>query len=81
MVMSCHELCKIGFAYDHSSYKACGLNVSNEDFDGEMRKCKSHVFVWGRAKQVSFDVNKESMHMLALGGDEGSNFKLMCLPF
>ena len=35
----------------------------------------------GRANQVSFDPSKESMHVLALNGGEGPNFRLLGVPF
>ena len=39
------------------------------------------MHAWGRANQVSFDASKESMHILALSGGEGPNFKLLGVPF
>ena len=81
MAIRCHEFCEIVFADDLNAFKAFEFNTSNEDIFVELRNCQSEVHAWGRANQVSFDASKESMHILALSGGEGPNFKLLGVPF
>ena len=81
LAIRCHEFCEIVFADDLNAFKAFEFNTSNEDIFVELRNCQSEVHAWGRANQVSFDANKESMHILALSGGEGPNFKLLGVPF
>ena len=60
----------------HFDFKA-----ANEALYVDMRNCQREVHKWGGANQVSFDPSKESMHVLALHGGEGPNFRLLGVPF
>ena len=47
----------------------------------DMRNCQREFHKWEKANQVSFDSSNESMHVLALHGGEGPNFRLLGVPF
>ena len=72
---------KIIFAYDLNCFKDFGLSVENSTLVQDMERCHEELHKRGRAKQVAFDQSKESMHILALHGSQGSNFRLLGVPF
>ena len=47
----------------------------------QKHRCELELHKWGKANQVSFDPATESKHILALNGGEGSNFRLLGVPF
>ena len=76
-----HGFLEIVFADDLNCFKDFGIHISNSELHEEMRRCQQELHKWGRANQVSFDPSKESMHVLALNGGEGPNFRLLGVPF
>ena len=72
---------EIVFADDLNCFKDFGFNVTYETMREEMNQCQLELHKWGKANQVSFDPGKESKHILALNGGEGSNFRLLGVPF
>ena len=76
-----HDFCEIVFADDLNAYKTFALATPNETLKTDMKKCQLELHKWGRANQVSFDASKESMHVLAVQGGEGANFRLLGVPF
>ena len=76
-----HDFLEIVFADDLNAYKAFDFTTANEALYVDMRNCQREVHKWGKANQVSFDPSKESMHVLALHGGEGPNFRLLGVPF
>ena len=46
-----------------------------------MTRCHQELHKRGKANQVTFDPSQESMHILALHGGQGSNFRLLGVPF
>ena len=76
-----HDFCEIVFADDLNAYKTFALATPNETLKTDMKKCQLELHKWGRANQVSFDASKESMHVLAVQGSEGANFRLLGVPF
>ena len=65
-----HRFLKILFADDLNCFKDFGLSIPNSELHAEMRQGQGKLHKWGRANQVSFDPSKESMHVLALHGEE-----------
>ena len=76
-----YDFLEIIFADDLNCFKDFGLSTSNLELHTEMRQCQGELHKWGRANQVVFDPSKESMHVLALHGGEGPNFRLLGVPF
>ena len=72
---------EIIFADDLNCFKDFGLSVENTTLVQDMERCQKELHKWGRANQVTFDPSKESMHILALHGGKGSNFRLLGVPF
>ena len=69
------------YADDLNCFKDFELYVANAGIAQEMQRCQQHLLKLGYANQVDFDASKESMHILALHGGEGSNFNLLRVPF
>ena len=69
------------FANDLKCFQDCRLCIANVDTAQDMRRCQQKLHKYGYANQVNVDTSKESMHILALHGGEGSNFKLFGVPF
>ena len=61
-----HGFCEIVFADDLNACKAFELTAANNEIVSDLTKWQHEVHTWGKANQVSFDVAKESMHILAL---------------
>ena len=72
---------EIIFADDLNCFKDFGLSVENTTLVQNIKRCQKELHKWGRANQVTFDPSKESMHILVLHGGEGSNFRLLGVPF
>ena len=66
-----HGFLEIVFADDLNCYKDFGLSITNSKLHAQMRQCQGEIPKWSRANQVSFDLSKASMHVLALRGAEG----------
>ena len=81
LAVKVHDFLEIIFADDLNCFKDFGLSTSNLELHTEMRQCQGELHKWGRANQVVFDPSKESMHVLALHGGEGPNFRLLGVPF
>ena len=75
------EFMEIIFADDLNAFKCFKSRTPNDAIRLDMRQCQSELHKWGRANQVTFDASKESMHVLAREGGEGSNFKLLGVVF
>ena len=81
LVVKVHGFLELIFADDLNCFKDFELSTSNSELHTEMRQCQGELHKWGRANQVVFDPSKESMHVLALHGGEGPNFRLLGVPF
>ena len=76
-----NEFEEIVFADDLNAFKDFEKSEPDANLYGHMQECQSDLHRWGRANQVSFDPSKESMHVLALRGGQGANFRLLGIPF
>ena len=76
-----HEFCETEFADDLNAYKIFALATPNETLKTDMQKCQLELHKWGRASQGSFDASKNSMHVLAVQGSDGENFRLLGVSF
>ena len=81
VAVNLHGFLEIIFAGDLNCFNDFGLHTPNSELHDEMCSCQQELHRWGRANQVSFDPNKESMHVLALHEREGPNFRLLGVPF
>ena len=68
-------------ADDFNCFKDFGLSVENIALVQDMTCCQQESHKWGKANQASFVPSKESMHILALHGGDGSNFRLLGISF
>ena len=48
---------------------------------GHAHSCQAELHRWGKANQVSFDANKESVHVISHTQPHGDNFKILGVMF
>ena len=81
MAIRVHEFYEIVSADDIDTYTCFELITTNNVSFLDFEKCQHEVHSWCKANQVTFDASKESMHVPALTGGEGPNFRLLTIPF
>ena len=69
------------YADDLNAYKEYPTTMKNEAVLQEGYNCQEKLHRWGAANQVIFDPAKESFHVLAQAGEEGSNTELLGVTF
>ena len=71
------------FADDLNTWRAFGYSgdvsvpAFHRDILDDLKATQSELHVWGRANRVSFDVSKESLHILHRRFPHGNDFKIL----
>ena len=69
------------FADDLNAFKAFLIHIPNDELMKESQVCQDELHTWGKANQVKFDPDKESMHVISHREPEGENFKNLGVKF
>ena len=81
MALHMHHFLEIVFADDLNAFRAFPLPAPNASLMAANIACQVELHSWGRANQVEFDVNKESMHAVSHHSPKGTNIKILELNF
>ena len=72
---------EIVYADDLNGFKEFEHNASIVSVLADAKKCQTELHKWSRANQVSFDLGKESAHIVSHAQPHGDPFKLLGICF
>ena len=72
---------EIIFVDDLNEFKIFAPETMDSVIDRQLSKCQCELHTWGSANQVSFDAEKESMHILSILNARCPEFTLLGITF